>query len=162
MSEHVRDRIVGVVLVAFAALWCIVVWTTVPTAYGDAVVGPRDVPLWLGMGLGLLALTLIRRSYWIERAGAVVEKDAPIDRTSEWKAFAVVTVSVIAYALIMDWFGFVVATLVVVFVLLRFALGVRSLRVLVGMPVCMSFGVYFVMGALMGVYLPRGTLISLF
>lgn len=162
MSEHVRDRIVGVVLVAFATLWCIVVAATVPNAYGDAVVGPRDVPLWLGMALGLLALTLIGRSYWSEMAETGGEEDAPVDRAGEWKAFAVVTLSVVAYALIMEWFGFVVATLVVVFVLLRFTLGVRPLRVLIGMSVCMSFGVYFVMGALMGVYLPHGTVVSLF
>lgn len=162
MAEHVCDRIVGIVLVAFAAAWCVVVWTTVPNAYGDAVVGPRDVPLWLGMALGLLALLLIGRSYWGEPVAAADEKDTPIDRISEWKAFGVVTGSVTAYALLMGWFGFVVATLVTVFVLLRFALGVRSVRVLVGMSVCMSFGVYLVMGELMGVYLPRGTLVSLF
>jgi hypothetical protein len=30
------------------------------------------------------------------------------------------------------------------------------------MSVCLSFGVYFVMGGLMGVYLPHGTIVSLF
>jgi hypothetical protein len=138
-----------------------VVWATVPNAYGDAAVGPRDVPLWLGMILGLLALALIGKSYWGETPAAD-EKDPPIDRTSEWKAFGVVTGSLIAYALLMEWFGYVVATLVVLFVLLRFALGVTSPRVLIGMSVCLSFGVYFVMGGLMGVYLPHGTIVSLF
>jgi putative tricarboxylic transport membrane protein len=162
MEEHVRDRIVGVVLVAFATAWCIVVWATVPNAYGDAVVGPRDVPLWLGMILGLLALALIGRSFWGPMGQPADEKDIPIDRTSEWKAFGVVTGSLMAYALLMEWFGYVVATLVVVSVLLRFALGVTSLRVLIGMSVGLSFGVYFVMGGLMGVYLPHGTIVSLF
>lgn len=162
MAEHIRDRIVGIVLAAFAAAWCVVVWTTVSNAYGDAVVGPRDVPLWLGMALGVLALVLVGRSYCGESPPAADRKDTPIDRSSEWKAFGVVTGSVIAYALLMGWFGFVVATLATVFALLRFALGVRSVRVLVGMSVCMSFGVYLVMGELMGVYLPHGTLVSLF
>lgn len=167
MNEHVRDRIVGAVLVVSAAAWCIVVWTTVPNGYGDAVVGPRDVPLWLGICLGVLSLALIGRSYLggaSAASGADEEPDAAAspDRKSEWWAIGVVAGSLIAYALFMEWFGFVVATVVVVFALLRFALGVRSLPVLLGMSLSMSFGVYFVMGSLMGVYLPHGTIISPF
>jgi hypothetical protein len=77
-------------------------------------------------------------------------------------AIGVLTLSLVAYALLMEWFGYVVATIIVVIGLLRFALDVRSLPVLLGMSLSMSFGVYFVMGSLMGVYLPHGTVISLF
>src|SRR5690348_6589312 len=117
MSEHVRDRIVGTVLVAFAAVWCIVVRTTVPTAYGDAIVGPRDAPLWLGMVLGLLALLLIVRSFTAAPAadaGETIASPDEADRASEWKAIGAVAGSLIVYALFMQWFGFVVATVVVV------------------------------------------------
>ena len=167
MSEHVRDRIVGTVLVAFAAVWCIVVRTTVPTAYGDAIVGPRDAPLWLGMVLGLLALLLIVRGFTEKAAPAVDAGEAtaspdPADCASEWKAIAAVAGSLIVYALFMEWFGFVVATVVVVFALLRYGLGVRSPKVLLGMPLIMSFGIFYVFGSLLGVYLPHGTIISPF
>lgn len=163
MSEHIRDRIVGAILVVFAAAWCIVVWTTVPTGYGEALVGPRDVPLWLGVLLAVLALALIGKSY-AGGAAAMEEKPekAATDFTGEWRAMAVVAGSLIAYALLMEWFGFVVATIVVVTGLLRFALNVRSPRVVFGMALIMSFGIYFFMGGLMGVYLPRGTIVSLF
>lgn len=167
MSEHVRDRIVGTVLVAFAVVWCIVVRTTVPTAYGDAIVGPRDAPLWLGMVLGLLALLLVGRSFTEEAAPAIgageaiASRDAA-ERASEWKAIGAVAGSLIVYALFMEWFGFVVATIVVVFALLRYGLGVRSARVLLGMPLIMGFGIFYVFGLLMGVYLPHGTVISPF
>jgi hypothetical protein len=83
-------------------------------------------------------------------------------RTSEWLAGGVVAGSLIAYALLMEWFGFVVATVVVVIALLRFGLNVRSLKLILGMSLIMGFGIYFVMGGLMGVYLPRGTIISPF
>jgi putative tricarboxylic transport membrane protein len=162
MSEHVRDRIVGAILIAFAVAWCIVVWATIPTGYGEALVGPRDVPLWLGIVLGLLALALVGNSYF----GAASEPEekparAP-DRGSEWQSIATVAGSLLAYALLMEWFGFVVATIVVLVGLLRFVLNVRSLKVILGMSLVMSFGIYFVMGGLMGVYLPRGTVISPF
>lgn len=167
MSEHVRDRIVGAILVVFAAIWCIVVRTTVPTAYGDAIVGPRDAPLWLGMVLGLLALLLIVRSFTESPAPAIEAGEATVSpasagRVSEWKAIGAVAGSLIVYALFMEWFGFVVATVVVVFTLLRYGLGVRSPKVLLGMPLIMGFGIFYVFGSLMGVYLPHGTVISPF
>jgi hypothetical protein len=167
MSEHLRDRIAGAILVVFAAVWCIVVRITVPTAYGDAIVGPRDAPLWLGMVLGLLALLLIVRSFTESpapaiEAGEAVASPASADRVSEWKAIGAVAGSLIVYALFMEWFGFVVATVVVVFTLLRYGLGVRSPKVLLGMPLIMGFGIFYVFGSLMGVYLPHGTVISPF
>lgn len=163
MTWRARDRVVGAFLIVIAAVWCTVVWMTVPNGYGDASVGPRDVPFWLGIGLIFFSLVMIARSYL---AGTEeTEAEPPVaspDRKSEWLAIAAVTVSLIAYALLMGWFGYVLATIIVVVGLLRFALGVRSLRVIAGMALGMSFGVYFVMGSLMGVYLPHGTVISLF
>ncbi len=168
MKEHVRDRVVGIVLVAFAAVWCGTVWMTVPNNYGEALVGPRDVPFGLGIALAALALALIGTSYVREATGAGdAGKSAPpnahrSDPKSEWWAVGVVAGSLLAYALFMEWFGFVLATIVVLVGLLRLALGVRSLPVIIGMSLSMSFGVYFVMGGLMGVYLPHGTIISFF
>jgi hypothetical protein len=137
-----------------------VVWTTVPNGYGDALVGPRDVPLWLGLVLAALALALVVNSY-LGGASEAEEKPAT-DYAGEWRAMAVVAGSLIAYTLLMEWFGFVLATVVVIIGLLRFALNVRSLRTILGMALIMGFGIYFVMGELMGVYLPRGTIVSLF
>jgi hypothetical protein len=39
---------------------------------------------------------------------------------------------------------------------------VRSPKVLLGMPLIMGFGIFYVFGSLMGVYLPHGTVISPF
>jgi hypothetical protein len=164
MTWRIRDRIVGAVLIALAVAWCTVVWMTVPKGYGDAPVGPRDAPFWLGVALIVLSLAMIARSY-LAADPPSDETEAPAageDRKSEWMAIGVLTLSLVAYALLMEWFGYVVATIIVVIGLLRFALDVRSLPVLLGMSLSMSFGVYFVMGSLMGVYLPHGTVISLF
>jgi putative tricarboxylic transport membrane protein len=162
MTWRARDRVVGAFLILLAAVWCTVVWMTVPSGYGDALVGPRDVPFWLGIGLIVFSLVMIARSYLAGTEETEAEPPAAADRKSEWLAIAAVTGSLIAYALLMDWFGYVIATIIVVVGLLRFALGVRSLRVIAGMALGMSFGVYFVMGSLMGVYLPHGNLIALF
>jgi hypothetical protein len=113
----------------------------------------------------LLALLLIVRSFTESPAPAIEAGEAvasPADRDSERKAIGAVAGSLIVYALFMEWFGFVVATVVVVFTLLRYGLGVRSPRVLLGMPLIMGFGIFYVFGSLMGVYLPHGTVISPF
>jgi hypothetical protein len=119
------------------------------------------------MVLGLLALLLIVRSFTespapATEAGEAISSPAAADRVSEWKAIGAVAGSLIVYALFMEWFGFVVATVVVVFTLLRYGLGVRSPKVLLGMPLIMGFGIFYVFGSLMGVYLPHGTVISPF
>lgn len=166
MDARVRDRIVGAALIVFAVAWCTVVWITVPKGYGGAVVGPRDVPFWLGVALAMFALAMIGDTFLASDGASGLEESvdaaALANRKSELWALGVVTLSLIAYALLMAWFGFVIATIAVVGGILWFALGVRSMPLLLGMSLSMSFGVYFVMGTLMGVYLPRGTIFSPF
>lgn len=166
MTTQLRDRLLSLILFAFAAAWSITVWQTVPEGYGG-IVGARAVPLWLGIGLGVLAAILFVGTFLRGAPEQIFPvRDDPgergLARNAEIWAVLLVGGSLLVYTFLMERLGFVLATLLVVAVLLRAGLGVRSLPVVVGMAVGLSFGVYFVMGTLMGVYLPRGTLVSVF
>lgn len=156
-----RDRIVGLVLFAFAVAWCGVAYATIPPGFGGAAVGPRAFPLALGALLALLAALLFAFSF-LPETGAGAERADGLPLKTELWAVGWTVGAVIAYALIMQWLGFVVATVIVVAVLLRLVLDVRSPALVIAMPLGLGFGIYFVMGRLMEIYLPRGTIIQPF
>lgn len=166
MTAEFRDRIISSILLVFALGWCAVVWATIPPGGAGTGIGPRAVPFWLGVLLAVLSLALLAGTFSGSRKHPDTDENGvPMSRErrhSEIWALGWIVGSTVVYTMLMDWFGYVPATFVVVLVLLRVGLGVRSLPVLLGMSVGLSFGIYLVMGVLMGVYLPRGTLLTLF
>jgi putative tricarboxylic transport membrane protein len=62
----------------------------------------------------------------------------------------------------MQWLGFVIATVMVVAVILRIVLNMRSPVLLIAMPLGLGLGVYLILGRLLQIYLPRGTLVQPF
>lgn len=167
MRSNNRDSLAGILLFAFAVAWCIAVRATVPAGFSSETVGPQAMPFWLGVALGALALILIASAYLNGRTSSdvVVQNFPPktktLKRMSELWAISLVGGSVVAYALLMQWFGFVAATIVIVAALLYFGLGVRSIPLILGMSLGLGFGIYIVMDLLMGVYLPHGTVIAM-
>jgi len=161
MMERRRDRLIGLVLVAFAAAWCGIAYVTIPPGFGDAAIGPREFPLAVGLLLAALSALLFASSFLPEPAAAARRPDELPLGTEVWAAGSTVALLVV-YALLMQWLGFVVATVIVVAVALRLVLNVRSPVLLIAMPLGLGFGIFFVMGRLMEIYLPRGTLIQPF
>lgn len=165
MSAQHRDRLAGLVLLSIAVLWCVAVRLTIPPGYVSEIIGPAAMPFWLGVALAGFALTLVVTSYASDSESS---RDAPnpfgaknFGRSHELWAIGLVAVTVAAYALLMNWFGFVAATIVAVGGLLRFGLRVRSVPVLFGLSFGLAVGVYVVMDLLMGVILPHGTILSI-
>ncbi|HEX2255435.1 MAG TPA: tripartite tricarboxylate transporter TctB family protein [Afifellaceae bacterium] len=159
--ERRRDRVVGLALFALAAAWCVVAYATIPPGFGAAAVGPRDFPIAIGLLLALLSALLFASSFLPDgRAAAGGPEALPLD--AELWAVGWTVALVVAYALLMRWFGFVVVTVIVVAVALRLVLNVRSPVLLIAMPLGLGFGIFFVMGRLMEIYLPRGTFIQPF
>lgn len=168
MSANLRDRVAGFLLLAFAVAWCVATRLTIPPGQPNETVGPRAMPFWLGVALAALALILILGSYLKGSAPAdkLLEEVSPEAKaaTRRHRAWAIglVTGGIIVYALVMQWFGFVLATIAIIASILFFGLRVRSPAVLVGMSFGFGIGVYVVMDLLIGVNLPHGTLVSLF
>lgn len=156
-----RDRLVGIVLFAFAVAWCAIAYSTIPPGFGQSAVGPREFPIALGLLLALLAAMLFASSFLPDKSAQAPRQDG-LTMPIEFWAVGWTVGAVIAYALLMQWFGFVVATVIVVAALLRLALNLRSPVLLIAMPLGLGFGIFFVMGRLMEIYLPRGTVIQPF
>lgn len=156
-----RDRAVGLVLFAVAIAWSALAYWTIPPGFAGGAVGPRAFPIGVGLLLALLSALLFAFSFLPER-GASGERRDGLSLYAEFWAVGWTAGLVVAYALLMQWLGFVVATVIVVFVVLRLVLQVRSPLLLTAMPLGLAFGIFLVMGRLMGIYLPRGTIIQPF
>jgi hypothetical protein len=62
------------------------------------------------------------------------------------------------YMLLLDLFGFLIATVVGVASFLTFVLGKRSPKLVAGTALGLGFGIWLILGKAMGVYLPHGSL----
>lgn len=167
MGAARRDRVTGILLLAFAAAWVLAVWYTVPAGTSE-IVGPRTFPLGLGIALGVLALVLLAASY-VKPAGIstddVEEDDAEGKALAGWLYLRLVlslVLVIVAYGFLMEKVGFVLATLVTVAVMVGLILKIRNPLTIIGMAVGLAFGCWLLFGKILGAYLPPGTWISLF
>lgn len=163
MTDARRDRIVGIVLLAFAVAWTVTVRETIPTGFGGQV-GPRAFPQLLGILLAALSAIMIVRSFGRNGGGGGEADGAPPSEAvsrHELFAVAIVVIAILAYGFFLPKVGFLVATPVLIALLLRVGLGVRSPIVIGLFAIGMTAGCWLVFNKLMGVYLPPGTWITL-
>jgi len=159
MSASLRNRISGAILLAVALVWIVLVYQTIaPGQAGEA--GPRAFPLFFGYLLAGLSLLLLMQGF--RPTPETDEADAPAMLPGEWMAVAMTIVSLVVYGLLLEPFGFIPSTAVVVAAVLPFVLRVRSLVMIAGMAIGLSLGCYLVFGKLLGVYLPPGNIITIY
>ena len=179
MRAYHRDRITATALLAFAIVWCVVVWQTIPVGSPGSV-GPRAFPLGLGILLAVLSGLLLVRAQVRKRIETAADEadDTPDDSTSMSGAhegtylrmvFSVFAV-IVAYGFLMEKIGFQPVpflltrcrTLVTIPAMMMLVLGIRDPLRIAGMAFGMTFGCWLVFGKLLGAYLPPGTWLSLF
>jgi putative tricarboxylic transport membrane protein len=158
MSESLRNRISGFVLLAVALVWIVLVYQTIAPSQGTEA-GPRAFPLFFGYVLALLSLLLLGQSF---RPAPDLHHDAPTVLPSEWVAVVMTIASFVIYGMLLEPFGFIPSTAFVVVALLLLVLRVRSVLVIAGMAIGLSLGCYLVFGKLLGVYLPPGHIITIY
>lgn len=164
-----RDLFAGIILLAFAAIWTVAVYTTVPTSnYG---VGPRAFPLYLGVALMVLSAFMIAGSLRAPPPGEPPSPDEldagdPEVMTASaglrFRILLVVCSTIAVYGYLMQKIGFVLATLLTVVVTLLLVLRERRPLVVAGMALGLTVGSWLAFGKVLGAYIPRGTWISLF
>lgn len=161
MSESLRNRISGAVLLAVALVWIVLVYQTIAPAQ-DTAVGPRAFPLFFGYLLAGLSLLLLLQSF---RSAAPDLEDEPEEASGlpgEWTAVAMTVGGLVVYGMLLEPFGFIPSTAFMVTVILLFGLRVRSLVMVAGMAIGLSLGCYLVFGKLLGTYLPPGEIITIY
>jgi putative tricarboxylic transport membrane protein len=144
---------------ALAIAWIAVVLGTFPEGYGGPT-SSRTFPLISAAALAVLSVILIAGTFKRQEEGkGQVRRLAD---ALEWRGIAATFGFLAAYIALLHFTGFVLATIVVLAAFLYFVLGKRSPWLLLGYSLGFAFGVWFILGQLMAVYLPRGSLINLF
>ena len=159
MSESLRNRISGAVLLAVALVWIVLVYQTITPGQGTEA-GPRAFPLFFGYVLAILSLVLLFQSF--RAAKSVHETDELAPLPGELTAAALTVGSFVVYGMLLEPFGFIPSTAFVVAAVLVLVLRVRSLLLIAGMAIGLSLGSYLVFGKLLGTYLPPGQIITIY
>jgi putative tricarboxylic transport membrane protein len=126
-----------------------------PPGAGYATVGPAVVPRFVGVGLLILGAFLIREALTggFRDVDEEAEKHLPMD----WRAFAWVSAGIIAYGLLVETAGFIVASTVLYVLVARGFLSRRwLLNAVVGVALASFIFALFNYG--LGLQLPAGIL----
>jgi len=159
MSESLRDRISGFVLLAVALVWIVLVYQTITPSQGTEA-GPRAFPLFFGCVLAILSLLLLFQGFWAAKSVYEIDDIAPLP--GELTAAVLTIGGFVIYGMLLEPFGFIPSTAFIVALLLFAVLRVRSLLLIAGMATGLSLGSYLVFGKLLGTYLPPGHIITIY
>ena len=163
MTSRRPDIILSTILLVVSALWCWGVLATIPGAEDGSRLGARGFPLGLGLLLGGLSLIILLQSLRPASVETIDDEAAApdISRGVEAWAIAATVGLLVGYAALLEYTGFVIATALVVAAAVGPVLGIWRPKLILGMSVGLSLGIYLIFGKLLGVYLPYGKLINL-
>lgn len=142
------DRVTGVTLFVFAVWFGVLAWRLPPSFFSDPV-GSRVFPLAVAAFLAPLALFLMWRP-------AAVTGRWPARRV--WPSLLVCLVTLIAYATLLEPFGFIVAT-IISFQLLALVFGAPFWKGLLA-SVITTLVLFVLFGQLLELHLPAGRLLK--
>lgn len=161
MTEKVRDRLTGLVLLAAALVWSTIVYLTIqPGSPGE--VGPRAFPLFFGLLLAVLSAIMIVRTYFMRSSDTPQAGDKPNEGVTVLEVRMVLgTIALIViYAFVMEKISFLLATPLAVIAGFVLILRITNPVLVLGTAIGLTIGCYLVFGKLMGAYLPPGTWIT--
>jgi len=137
------------------ALGVVILWGSfyLPTGGGYAQVGPGVVPRFVGIVLIILGAALLREAYTGGYRG--VDEEAEVHLPMDWAAFAWITGGIIAYGLLVERLGFILASIVLYVMVARSFTSRRwVLNIIVGAALAIFIFVTFNYG--LGLNLPMG------
>jgi putative tricarboxylic transport membrane protein len=146
-------RLAGLVLLAASVAILFAVFA-IPGRGGYSSSGPRFVPLIVAIGLILLTLAFLART-WVRPDMELAERSAEEDAVTHWATPALLVVAMVAYALLMEPLGYIVST-ALFFVPVARLLGSRSLVRDVICGLVLGVGLFTAFTQFLGVSLPAG------
>jgi putative tricarboxylic transport membrane protein len=162
VTQAKSDRLAGAILLLVAVVWIAGVFWTIPEVAGGARVGPRGFPLAMGVALAALSLALIVSSYVSTELLEAPADEPPVTRRIEAWALVSTFGFLALYVLLLDLFGFLIATIAATALFMVAVIDKRSPKLVACVSLGLAFGVWLILGKAMGVYLPRGSLIDWF
>jgi putative tricarboxylic transport membrane protein len=160
----VRRPDVGEVLLALgsAAFGAAVIWQTtqirLTPAY--AMVGPRAIPNIVGVGLVAVGLWLLVEAVTGRGAGpAAGSEDVDLSLPTDWRAVGLVALALVAYLVLIEPAGFVVAS-TLLFAGAAFAMGSRRPARDAALGLLLALALYLGFTRGLGLDLPAGVLVG--
>lgn len=149
------DVLVGGVVLAFAVFYLVASLQIPPSSFTNAAVGPRVMPIAIGIALALAAVALIARSL----RGPPERTEVPREETPPQSPvrFAVIVGLLVAYILLFLPLGYVLSTFLFILSVTMYLERGHPVRNVI-YALVFSLVVYFVFTALLGVALPQSPL----
>jgi putative tricarboxylic transport membrane protein len=146
-------RLAGVFLLAAAVAILLAVFA-IPGRGGYSTSGPRFVPLIVAIGLILLSAAFLVRTF-VRPDTELAERSAAEDAATHWATPALLVVAMVAYALLLEPLGYILAT-ALFFVPVARLLGSRSIVRDVVTGLLLAVGLFTAFTQYLGVSLPAG------
>lgn len=162
MKARRTNIIAATALLAFAVVWSVVVYQTVP-ATPDGI-GPRAFPLVLGTALTLLSVLMLLRSLGSSQtAGDTEDEDKADDPefTGGGKFAIGIFLLVILYGFLMERTGFLLATPIILIGALAGLLRLHNPAIILALAFGITAGCWLIFNKMLGIYMPPGSWISL-
>jgi hypothetical protein len=153
VSMKKADQGSGLVLLVIAGF---ITWGSLSLPYGNIHnPGPGFFPLWLGMILGAMAVGLILKSTR-QKEDAKLLQDILSEKV-RWEKVFLVLIALILYGSLMNYFGFLIVTFLLLAFLLYF-IEPHPWKTVVGWTLIGAFGAYLIFEVWMKLRLPKGFL----
>ncbi len=113
--------------------------------------GAGFVPFWSGVLIGILALLMLVQNIWFNKTD--VTEEAKVK--TNWKAIILVLVYYLGYILILDYLGFIIATILFVGIVLK-SIEKKGWFLAAGASLAMAFATYYLFKVWLQAELPEG------
>jgi hypothetical protein len=152
MTGHARNYVIGFLLLTLSVVWTWLVIDTIPAGFGDGDIGPRAFPLMFGLCLGFLSVLLLLKSLMnrqkVETARSLVTEH---QLAIHWLPTALLLIEILGYGYLLKTVGFVISTPILVLFVMFVNLRVRSVKMLLGMSIGITLGIYLANGWLINI-----------
>jgi hypothetical protein len=147
----------GIGLLAFSILWLILTFLTIKGNVGSYANTPRTIPFFLGVCMAILSFVFLYQ-YFLGFRPKDLHEDL---KKNELKNVFIIVSFLIFYTLFLEWFGFVLTTILFIFILSKYVLKEKNWIVNYVFPLVFTGIIYLVFVILLHSSLPGGTIIRL-